>query len=62
MKPLTERLLQAASVALLVWFTWTVAANTVLSLVRKNMEINSLQRQVQVLQQRGVLQRGGIKK
>jgi len=57
MKPLTERLIQAASVALLVWFTWTVAANTVLSLVRKNMEINSLQRQVQVLQQRG-----GIKK
>ena len=62
MKPLTERLIQAAAVALLVWFTWTVAANTVLSLVRKNMEINSLQRQVQVLQQRGVPQRGGIKK
>ncbi len=62
MKPLTERLIQAAAVAVLLWVTWNLAANTVLALVRKNMEINSLQRQVQVLQQRGVPQRGGIKK
>ena len=62
MKPLTERLIQAAAVAVLLWVTWNFAATTVLALVRKNMEINSLQRQVQVLQQRGVQQRGGIKK
>ena len=62
MKPLTERLVQAAAIAILIWVTWSVAANTVLSLVRKNMEINSLQRQVHVLQQRGIPQRGGINK
>ena len=62
MKPLTERLVQAAAIAILIWVTWSVAANTVLSLVRKNMEINNLQRQVQVLQQRGIPQRGGINK
>ncbi len=62
MRPLTERLVQAAAIAILIWVTWSVAANTVLSLVRKSMEINSLQRQVQVLQQRGIPQRGGINK
>ncbi len=55
-KPVTERLIQLASIAVLVYVVWTVSANTVVSLVKKNMEISNLQRQVQILQQ---VNRGG---
>jgi len=54
MSKLTERLIQAASVAVVLFVIWNISANTVIALVKKNMEISNLQRQVQVLQQRGV--------
>lgn len=51
MKPLTERLLQAAAIVVFLYIGWNLSVNTVVALIRKNVEIGQLGQQLKQCQE-----------
>ena len=42
MKPLTERLVQAAAILVFLYIGWNLSVNTVVTLVKRNMQVQVL--------------------
>jgi len=47
MKPITERLLQAAAILVFVYIGWNLSVSTVVTLIRRNVQVTQLSAKLQ---------------